>query len=112
MLISNKLLMPLSVHGILAAGWELPSGTGTGAGTGNQKTFGVFSSADTDDADALFEAQRSDRYGLSTFASVPYVRCFEDDPEIAYDIAILGAPFDTVRRASQKMLKSYFFSSR
>ncbi|KAK4464454.1 arginase, partial [Cladorrhinum samala] len=48
-----------------------------------------------DDADALFETQRSDRYGLSTFASVPYVRCFEDDPEIAYDIAILGAPFDT-----------------
>ncbi|KAK4226984.1 Arginase/deacetylase [Podospora fimiseda] len=35
-------------------------------------------------------------YGFSTFASIPYVHCFTDSPDKeAYDIAILGAPFDT-----------------
>lgn len=89
MRISNKLWIPLSVHGILAACWELPSGTG------NQKTFG-FSPIDGDDADALFESEGGERFGLPTFASMPYVHCFKDDPDVAYDIAILGAPFDTV----------------
>lgn len=36
--------------------------------------------------------------GLNTFAGVPNVDCFskEDTPEARYDIAILGAPLDTV----------------
>lgn len=37
--------------------------------------------------------------GLSTYANLPYVHCLsaEKDGEIEdYDIAILGAPFDTV----------------
>ena len=42
----------------------------------------------------------SDFYGLTTFANLPYGKCFVDDwspeGEDAYDIAILGAPFDTV----------------
>lgn len=35
--------------------------------------------------------------GLTTYANLPYVHCLsaEDDVE-AFDIAILGAPFDTV----------------
>lgn len=36
--------------------------------------------------------------GLSTYANLPYVHCLapEDDEIEAFDIAILGAPFDTV----------------
>jgi agmatinase len=32
--------------------------------------------------------------GISTFAHLPYIRCLTD-PSTTYDIAILGAPFDT-----------------
>lgn len=36
--------------------------------------------------------------GLKTFANLPYVNCFSDSESRGkgYDIAILGAPFDTV----------------
>lgn len=36
--------------------------------------------------------------GLTTFANVPYRNCYHDSSEIGYiyDIAIIGAPFDTV----------------
>lgn len=36
--------------------------------------------------------------GLTTFANLPYVHCLSAEQEEieAYDIAILGAPFDTV----------------
>ena len=35
--------------------------------------------------------------GLTTFANLPYISCFDDKSETEkYDIAILGAPFDTV----------------
>ena len=34
--------------------------------------------------------------GLTTFASLPYVNCFTEENIGNYDIAILGAPFDTV----------------
>jgi agmatinase len=36
--------------------------------------------------------------GLSTYANLPYVNCFVDSEaeKVPYDIAILGAPFDTV----------------
>lgn len=44
----------------------------------------------------------SDFFGLTTFANLPYVNCFKPDESEAgkYDIAILGAPFDTVSRIS------------
>jgi agmatinase len=37
-------------------------------------------------------------HGLKTYANLPYVNCFSDEEaqEQKYDIAILGAPFDTV----------------
>lgn len=37
-------------------------------------------------------------YGLTTFANIPYVECFAEDLLYTerYDIAILGAQFDTV----------------
>lgn len=47
------------------------------------------------DVDILTGSQFS---GLKTFANLPYVNCFSDR-EMAgkdYDIAIMGAPFDTV----------------
>lgn len=34
-------------------------------------------------------------WGLTTFANVPYVSCQSKNKHVAYDIAILGAPFDT-----------------
>ena len=36
--------------------------------------------------------------GLKTFANLPYLNCISDDEarDTPYDIAILGAPFDTV----------------
>lgn len=35
--------------------------------------------------------------GLTTFANLPYISCFDDKSETEkYDIALLGAPFDTV----------------
>ena len=37
--------------------------------------------------------------GLTTFAHLQYVNCFVDGPASdKYDIAVLGAPFDTVSR--------------
>jgi len=38
-------------------------------------------------------------HGLKTFANLPYLNCFLDDEakNEKYDIAIVGAPFDTVR---------------
>jgi len=37
-------------------------------------------------------------FGLTTFANLPYVHCLAPDGEEVekFDIAVLGAPFDTV----------------
>lgn len=47
-----------------------------------------------DDVDIITGSQFN---GLRTFANLPYVNCFSDDESEGrgYDIAILGAPFDT-----------------
>lgn len=39
--------------------------------------------------------------GVSTYANLPYVHCLggKDEDVETYDIAILGAPFDTVSRS-------------
>lgn len=50
--------------------------------------------SDLDDVDIVTGSAFS---GLTTFAHVPYSNCFVDGDEVeGYDIAILGAPFDTV----------------
>jgi agmatinase len=37
-----------------------------------------------------------DKYaGLTTFANLPWTHCLSSDPSLKYDIAFLGAPFDT-----------------
>ncbi|KAK4690941.1 agmatinase, partial [Lecanoromycetidae sp. Uapishka_2] len=51
------------------------------------------------DDDGIDISTGSEFSGLTTFANLPYANCFTDDwnseKEDAYDIAILGAPFDT-----------------
>lgn len=52
------------------------------------------------DDDGIDISTGSEFHGLTTFASLPYANCFTDDwsseREDAYDIALIGAPFDTV----------------
>nr|POE47354.1 putative agmatinase 1 [Quercus suber] len=49
-------------------------------------------SSDLDISSALFS-------GLTTYANLPYVHCLASEGEVErYDIAIVGAPFDTVGR--------------
>lgn len=60
-----------------------------------QKPLGV-QSGDDDDVDILYGSQFS---GLTTYANIPYINCLSDEAAESsskYDIAILGAPFDTV----------------
>ncbi|KAI9819850.1 MAG: hypothetical protein M1827_006419 [Pycnora praestabilis] len=46
--------------------------------------------------DVIDIATGSQFSGLMTFANLPYVNCFADTAEIEkYDVALLGAPFDT-----------------
>ena len=48
----------------------------------------------TTEHDALVESREYS--GLSTYANLPFVHCLSEEKEIEkYDIAILGAPFDT-----------------
>lgn len=51
--------------------------------------------SDDDDLDIVSGSQF---YGLKTFANLPYLNCLSDEEtkESKYDIAIVGAPFDTV----------------
>ncbi|RWA05514.1 hypothetical protein EKO27_g9587 [Xylaria grammica] len=59
--------------------------------------------ANDDDVDILYGSQFS---GLNTYARIPYVNCFSDDEAegTKYDIAILGAPFDTRGREPDMVL--------
>lgn len=56
------------------------------------------------DDDGIDISTGSEFSGLMTFANLPYANCFTDDwsteKEDAYDIAIMGAPFDTVSLAT------------
>lgn len=56
---------------------------------------GQFPLGHHDDIDITSGSQFS---GLTTFARLPYVNCFVDEESESqrYDIAFLGAPFDTV----------------
>ena len=46
-----------------------------------------------DDIDIVTGSQFN---GLTTFANLPYVNCFVEGEVEEHDVAILGAPFDTV----------------
>lgn len=46
--------------------------------------------------------------GLSTYANIPYVHCLASKDEVEkFDIAILGAPFDTVSAVFQFVFTQY-----
>lgn len=48
-------------------------------------------------SDDMLLAQATDVMGLTTFANLPHVFCLDRAQDVeAYDIAFLGAPFDTV----------------
>ena len=49
--------------------------------------------------------------GLMTFANLPYANCFTDSHMDAYDIAILGAPFDTVSTVPFAFFPSWYASA-
>ncbi|KAI0517131.1 arginase [Xylaria bambusicola] len=71
--------------------WQFPQAAAAAAA---QQPLGRVSD-DNDDVDILYGSQFN---GLNTYARVPYVNCLSNE-EVAngakYDIAILGAPFDT-----------------
>lgn len=55
---------------------------------------GTYQSPITQEKDVLLELERY--AGLTTFANLPWVHCLSPDTEVGkYDIAFLGAPFDT-----------------
>jgi len=71
-----------------------PSIAGSGYFTGQMQS----PLANIDDVDIVTGSSFS---GLTTYAHLPYTNCFADKGEVEkYDIAILGAPFDTVGRSS------------
>ncbi len=57
-----------------------------------------FSSFNIDEHDGKIDVSSPVYAGLTTYANLPYVHCLAIDAEDIekYDIAILGAPFDTV----------------
>ncbi|EPE09045.1 arginase family protein [Ophiostoma piceae UAMH 11346] len=60
----------------------------------HHQTYQSSGSIDVDDVDLTVDAMG----GLTSFAHLPYVSCFspQTDAEVgSYDIAVLGAPFDT-----------------
>ena len=68
-------------------------------GVVNTDTFGslnfteIFAGFGPDKSNARWT--RADFNGLTSFAHAPPVRCFGADAETDYDVAVLGAPFDT-----------------
>ncbi|KAI0467219.1 arginase [Xylaria cf. heliscus] len=70
--------------------WQFPHASNSYSTA--QKPLGIPSE---DDVDILYGSQFS---GLTTYANIPYINCFSDEAaesSTKYDIAILGAPFDT-----------------
>ena len=59
-----------------------------------QNSYAHLQSPITKSGDVLLEV--TGMSGLSTFANLPYIQCTSDSKDLSpYDIAILGAPFDT-----------------
>ncbi|KAI3340613.1 arginase [Ustulina deusta] len=71
-----------------ARDWQFPHASGSSTA---QTPLGALTD---DDVDILYGSQFS---GLNTYAKIPYVNCFSDEAAdgAKYDVAILGAPFDT-----------------
>ncbi|KAJ4397446.1 hypothetical protein N0V93_001674 [Gnomoniopsis smithogilvyi] len=116
MRLRTLLLIGASLSTPLAA-WQLPQ-AGLQQSPRQQHFFSAVGTHD-DDIDIVTGSQF---HGLRTFANLPYVNALSDDEAEgnAYDIAILGAPFDTatsgrpgarygpggIRTGSQRMFPS------
>ena len=76
-----------------ALAWEFPRIALTPHHNGQHHQF----SLDDNDNDKVDIVTGSQFNGLRTFANLPYVNCFSDAEAKGkkYDIAIMGAPFDT-----------------
>lgn len=68
------------------------------AATKVQEYLGFVNEAVSGTAEQPWEAGAP--WGLSTFANIPHVPCQSPNNKAGYDIAVLGAPFDTVRHSS------------
>ncbi|KAK6859775.1 arginase family protein [Apiospora arundinis] len=84
------------VHIQHALSWELPRPPSMTHARQQRPMFGAaYSPGSDDDVDVVSGSQFN---GLQTYASLPYVNCLSDtevEKGPKYDIAILGAPFDT-----------------
>lgn len=75
-----------------ASAWQYPHPPVPAFGAGQHPIH----SSSYEDVDIISMSQFS---GLKTYANLPYLNCFSDEEAQgkAYDIAVMGAPFDTVR---------------
>ncbi len=82
----------LSASAARSLAWDFPR-AGLGLNRGAQ---GPLSLDDNENIDIVSGSQFN---GLKTFANLPYLNCFSDEEtrDSKYDIAVIGAPFDTVR---------------
>lgn len=97
--IFRLLTVSLLAKGVAAA-WEFPS-PGTRQMPLGQDSQVMRPLRDDDDVNIV---QGSQFHGLKTFGNLPYVNCFSDEQAAIkgnqYDIAIMGAPHDTVRHTT------------
>ncbi|KAI5922042.1 arginase [Camillea tinctor] len=90
-------ILLLSATATVQAAWEFPRPAPPFTHPGQKPVvFGLAPGHDHDEVDIVSGSQFN---GLRTYANLPYVNCFSDqeveESGSKYDIAILGAPFDT-----------------
>ncbi|KAJ4414157.1 hypothetical protein N0V85_003276 [Neurospora sp. IMI 360204] len=80
--------------GVVAHGTPHSSSSSFWVSSNNRQHPISLNDPSVDDVDILTGSQF---HGLKTFGSLPYVNCFSDEEAASkkYDIAVLGAPFDT-----------------
>ncbi|ROW07913.1 hypothetical protein VMCG_03628 [Cytospora schulzeri] len=103
MRLTASALLGIATLGSSVGAWQLPRNAlqpealGLRPSHQNQQEQYPFSSSMPINDDDIDIVTGSQFHGLKTFANLPYVNCFSDEEtrEQRYDIAILGAPFDT-----------------
>ncbi|KAI0596516.1 arginase [Biscogniauxia sp. FL1348] len=91
----SAVAVAVAVAPSVRAAWEFPRPPSFDPAQAQKPmVFGLAPGHDHDDVDIVSGSQFN---GLRTYANLPYVNCFSDQDSSSnkYDIAILGAPFDT-----------------
>lgn len=89
--ILSLLRVALALSPVLAEQTPLASRAARGAGTDYEQLF-----ANTAESKPGVLPWSRERWnGLTSFAGAPPLRCWGDDEDVAYDVAVVGAPFDT-----------------